>query len=251
MKTIGVCNISYFDTDLYQKFKASVKSNNYQIRHYYWDNTPQNLGYAKGQNICIQGAYEDKCDYMLVSNADVELSPNFIDDILPLLEKNPDFLALSGCRADEVNRQLYEVTKDPIYLSETPQRGVNYDGDWAAFVFKRETIDLLKESDARAVTEGRMKRPIKGIFFDEEQWPVYWEDNVGKMRICVAGYKQGKINNSPFNHVVSYTSKIGKGNDARLNWAKNMMIYMELFGIQDINNEPWRGDKMPYTYFNW
>lgn len=53
----------------------------------------ENGGIARGNNIGIEFALADKCDYILLSNSDIEFSPNAIEDTLKSMnEHNADIV---------------------------------------------------------------------------------------------------------------------------------------------------------------
>jgi GT2 family glycosyltransferase len=187
----------------------------------------------------IEKAYKDGTDYIFVGNADSQLTPGFLDTIIPLLEKNPQYLFLSGIREDEVNVQLLRDTGDQRFAVDIPVPAVNYDPDFAAFVFKREAIDILKAKEPVLVAQGKMKYLTDGILFDNRIKFVYTEDDCLKIRTYLAGYKFAKVNHCVFKHLVSYSSKTGHGEGAKENWAYNFGLFKQKYGME-VHQAPWR-----------
>ena len=224
MTKVGIVNCTYFDQALCISFVNSVRSKYYKFQFYIHDNTNENWGYAKGMNDGIKKAYEDGCEYIFVGNADSELAPDFLDILIPLLKKNPEYMLLSGTRDDEV---CYTTDFEPLSKMQMtyPSRIVKFDPDMSAFVMPRKAIEVIKEPN--------------GIFFNEKIWPLYFEDDFVKMRLYQAGYKFGKVNTAIERHAISTTMHSGHGEAVQANWQKNMDLFINEFGIQ-IKDAPWR-----------
>lgn len=52
----------------------------------------ENLGYAKGNNLCIKLMIKDKCNYGIISNNDINIYSNSIEILISDLKKNPNLL---------------------------------------------------------------------------------------------------------------------------------------------------------------
>lgn len=70
----------------------------------------KNKGYSAGNNIGMKKALDDKCDYILISNSDIEFVDNSIGEMRSFLQKND--------RIGIVGPQIYNVHGDiqPFYM---------------------------------------------------------------------------------------------------------------------------------------
>ena len=55
----------------------------------------KNLGYARGNNLCLRKAQIDKCEYVLISNNDIIFKENAIDILYQTIREKQDYFIVA------------------------------------------------------------------------------------------------------------------------------------------------------------
>ena len=87
----------------------------------------ENKGYSKGFNIGIQRAIERGADYVLITNNDLELSPDILDEAIKLALTDEKIGYMSGKVYDISKRTIFQIAggRIPLYDYNAPNRGYN------------------------------------------------------------------------------------------------------------------------------
>jgi GT2 family glycosyltransferase len=164
-------------------------------------NTKFNLGYARANNIGIKEAIRGGTDYILLLNDDTVVSPNFLNSLVDMAEKNSDIAILGPL----------------IYYYDEPER------IWfAGAKFKRETCQVIArrsdEIDASLYTKAIDSDYITGcsllanrkildkIGLLDERFFLYWEDVDWGLRVKKNNQKNAIILSSKIWHKVSVST---------------------------------------------
>nr|WP_297705755.1 glycosyltransferase family 2 protein [uncultured Butyrivibrio sp.] len=75
-----------------------------------------NLGYARGNNLCIRKAVDEGCDYALISNNDIVYKPHAIDKMLYEIKNEEAFLVGPKVMLPNGNVQKTIKTKAPSFI---------------------------------------------------------------------------------------------------------------------------------------
>ncbi|MBT7553386.1 glycosyltransferase, partial [bacterium] len=90
-------NQTYKDWELLVLDNASNDQSVATVKEYYPPakviQQKTNLGFAKGHNLLVSWS---KSDYILFLNQDLMLAPNYLEDAIDFLDKNPNVASVSG-----------------------------------------------------------------------------------------------------------------------------------------------------------
>lgn len=193
---IFIVNNGEMSTELSDQLD-SINNNIKKIIH-----NETNLGFARANNIGIKEAIISKADYILLLNDDTVVSPDFLNFLVDVAEKNSD-IGILGPK---------------IYLFDEPER------TWfAGAILKRETCQLLdprsaendvyatdhKVLDSDYVTGCSLlikRQIIDQIGLLDERFFLYWEDVDWGLRVKKAKLKNAVIPSSKIWHKVSVSS---------------------------------------------
>lgn len=168
--------------------ETEILENEEKLEHKVYPNlraiiNPMNSGLSACWNLGIQKAFEEGCDYILIMNNDVALSPSTIDNLVKRMEKGDAVMVTA------VNVQ-YEISPDEILKTEREyvEENDNEHPDFSCFMITRNTIEKIG-------------------WFDENYFVAYFEDNDYHGRIAMSGEKAITIACAPYHHYGSQTRK--------------------------------------------
>lgn len=171
---------------------------------------PQNSGLSACWNLGIRTAFESGCDYVLVMNNDVVLSPSTIDNLAKRMEKGDAVMVTA------VNVQ-HTVSPEEILGKEVPyaEENDNEHPDFSCFMISRRLIEKVG-------------------WFDENYYVAYFEDNDMHGRIAMMGEKAVTIACAPYHHYGSQTSKQNPHLRAIIEEAfiRNRAYFGRKFGVE-------------------
>lgn len=168
----------------------------------------KNVGFCGGNNVGIRHALRHGTDYVLLINNDVEVEPNFLQELVNILNENPDI----GVVGPKIVLYYYRTSLDSI------GGHVNF---WTATgkLYKKSYTNV--RSDLNFVSGCCMllrKDVFEDIGFFNEDYFSYWEET----DLCLRAKKAGwQIACNP--HSVIY-HKVGKANK----YLSNKYIYYML-----------------------
>lgn len=179
---IGIVMPTLIQFELGLKALASVKTK------YWW--TPyicpvwkDRIPLAQSWNNGINSAREDGCQYIIVINDDVILSPWTVDNLVAALESDENIALATGWSV-------------PLPISGNHESMANYPepqpaawvqgADFACFAVRENIFDFIGT-------------------FDENFTPAYYEDNDFHRRIALSGLDARIITTAPFFHYGSQT----------------------------------------------
>ena len=172
----------------------------------YRDQLPLAGAWNRGADEC----WRKKCDFALICNDDILLSPFAIDNMVEALcDLSWDGILVSGQNA----RGL--MAPDDVLTVESkfkPERSITGGPDFACFMITRETVALA----------GR---------FDENFYPAYFEDNDYHRRIILAGYEASAVPAATMYHYGSQT-QIATGTPVvpSMMFEKNRAYFVQKWG---------------------
>lgn len=140
-------------------------------------------------NLGIENALNDGCEYVLVINDDIVLSPWTIDKQIEALEDedNEKLILTTGWSTGIPSGNAWDMTSYP----EPPKHNAWISGaDFACFLITKFCFSTIGK-------------------FDENFRPAYFEDNDYHRRILLAGYEARIITQAPFFHYGSKTQQKG------------------------------------------
>ena len=144
---------------------------------------PQTSGLSGCWNMGIQAAFDDGCDYVLVMNNDIVLSPSTIDNLVKRMEKGDAVMVTAVNVQHTVNPEEILTT----YV-EYKEENDNEHPDFSCFMISEKTIEKVG-------------------WFDENYYVAYFEDNDMHGRIAMLGEKAITIACAPYHHYGSQTSR--------------------------------------------
>jgi GT2 family glycosyltransferase len=171
---------------------------------------PSTSGLSGCWNLGIQAAFEEGCDYVLVMNNDVVLSPSTIDNLAKRMEKGDAVMVTA------VNVQH---TIDPAEILNTEveyaEENDNEHPDFSCFMITKRLIEKVG-------------------WFDENYYVAYFEDNDMHGRIAMTGEKAVTIACAPYHHYGSQTRKQNPHLNAIIEEAfiRNRAYFGRKFGIE-------------------
>ncbi len=144
----------------------------------------QNLGYSKGNN---QGMKIAKGDYLFMLNNDILFMPNWLENMVEILDKNPQI----GVLAPKTH-----ISAQPLQLIENPE---NYTKENYMEIFNNRQPDISEISYCDKVIFfcWAMRREVleKVGFLDENFGLAWYEDDDYTLRVLYQGYKPAIANN--------------------------------------------------------
>ncbi len=152
----------------------------------------KNLGYAKGNNLCIEKALADNCDYILISNNDIRFDRDAINilynDITKLdyLLIGPSLRKPSG--AHQMNIKLSAPSFKKYMMSETYLRNFDKKNKYNSRTLPSEFTDVYWVSGAVFIADIKLFEKIG--FFDPSTF-LYFEEYIISEKAQKAGLKLG------------------------------------------------------------
>lgn len=150
----------------------------------------KNLGYANGNNLCIEKAKADGCDYILISNNDIIFEENTIDTLLERI-KTTDYLAIAPklkAPNGSVQQNIKKAAPDfkRYMMSETYLHNFDRKRKYQNTYFPKafEAVYWI----AGAVFIADMKKFEDIDFFDKNTF-LYFEEYIISEKALKNGYK--------------------------------------------------------------
>lgn len=163
--------------------------------------TEKNLGFAEGNNIGIRQALQNKAEYVLLLNDDVEVAPDFLSILIDAAEDRPD--------AGMLGPKIYRFNEpDRIWFAGAR---FNYNSCKAVTI---ESNEIDQSEDAIAVESDYItgcallvkRGTIEKIGTLDERFFLYQEDVDWGLRCSKAGLKNLIIPGSHIWHKISVSS---------------------------------------------
>lgn len=162
---------------------------------------PENVGYARGNNLGIKKALNQKADYILLLNDDTTVAPDFLNILVEEGEKSADVGILgskiyyskqpkkiwfAGAKFDPKTCRLSDLNSDDIHseINEKPFYSDYITG--CALLIKRKLVEK--------------------IGFLDERFFLYWEDVDWGLRAQYAGFCNLSVPSSHIWHKASVSS---------------------------------------------
>ncbi len=148
-----------------------------------------NTGYANGNNLCIEKAKADGCDYILISNNDIIFEENTIDTLLEEI-KTTDCLAIAPrLKAPNGNTQQNIKKEAPDFkeyiMSETYLRNFDKKRKYQNTYFPKSFENVYWLSGAVFIAD--MKK-FKDIGFFDKNTFLYFEEYIISEKAVKKGY---------------------------------------------------------------
>ena len=227
MKKIGIIIPVLNQFELAIKALESIKiSKNFNYQIFIIDNWSENQGVAKSWNLGVKKAIENKCDYFLILNDDIILSPYTIEHMCNIIEYDDIALVTAtDYKHTHTSEQIKDLEKQnhEIDILDAP--------DFACFLISNETYEKIGE-------------------FDEGLYPAYFEDNDYCYRIILSGLKCIRSQNSVFYHYGSQTQNSGERIVSHDEFDKNKEYYKNKWGGEpgaEVHTHPWNNYSLNWT----
>ena len=154
-----------------------------------------NNGYSHGNNAGIKVAYDNGFDYICVINNDTIVTPNFLDELLSVIDEKKSAAAL-------VAPLIYTYSDKKIWSS-----GGHYNAFRANYVMSNEPIQSTSEAEfVNGCCILFSRRLIDVIGYMDEDYFMYNEDADWCSKIAAAGLKNYVAPKSIIYHKVSISS---------------------------------------------
>jgi len=163
---------------------------------------PAGNGVSSAWNLGIEHGIDEGYDYIIVSNNDVVLHKDCIENLVGFAEEHPEFILWTGAEHGNL-RTLNSVE---------PGESFDTHPHFSFFMVDQAGITSLMEKEAET------KEPRPGYF--DENFQAYMEDNDYHQRLIRAGLEAGKTASALFYHYGSRTIKT----DEEMN-KRNNMVY--------------------------
>lgn len=191
--------------------------------------TGANLGFAKGNNVGIKKALEDKnVEYIALLNTDARIDTQWLEGITKFSEGKPRAACLQGTTLDYYNHEVIDSThifvsrnsqatqgswRDPYYTEFGPKKvfGVNA----AACVMTRRFLEA---------------QPFGDEFFDETMF-MYLEDVDIAARATVMGWDNYLVPKARAYHMGSASSGKNPGFSLYLTFRNNLGMVIKNFPL--------------------
>ncbi len=161
--------------------------------------TDNNLSFAKGNNIGIKQALQDRADYVLLLNDDIEVAPDFLSVLIDAAEARPD--------AGMLGPKIFRFSEpDRVWFAGAR---FNHDTCEATTEYKQtaQSNALVVESDYITGCALLVKRDtIERIGMLDERFFLYWEDVDWGLRCSKARLKNLIVPDSQIWHKISVSS---------------------------------------------
>ncbi len=164
-------------------------------------NTGENLGFARGNNIGIKQALKDGAEYVLLLNDDTEVSPDFLNKLIEVAEKQQD-AGMLGPRVFLYGQSQqvwfagarFDQKASEIITSEFDQTGNHNDTEPMESDYITGCALLVK------------RKALEKVGLLDENFFLYWEDVDWGLRCIKAGYKNLVVTDSIIWHKPSASS---------------------------------------------
>lgn len=164
--------------------------------------TNENLGYTGGNNVGIQAALDQECDYIFVLNPDTTITPDTIQVMLDKSEK---------LKADVINPKIYFSDSNILWFA-----GKTF--DWANVLGTHRGVDEedtgkynkdmeMEDLTGAAIFARREVFEKVGLF--DERFFLYYEDTDLAMRIKDAGFSIWYVPQAVVYHKNAQTTGVG------------------------------------------
>ena len=182
------------------------------------DNWSTNNGVSGAWNMGARKAIEKNCDYILIINDDIVLSPTTIEHMCSLIDL--DYIGV--ITATDYRDSM---TPEQVKICEKPDHPVDImpAPDFACFMITPETYDYIGE-------------------FDNNIYPAYFEDNDYCYRTILAGLRCARSQNAVFYHYGSRTQNSGEPVVPSEQFEANRDYYTRKWGGvpgEEVHSRPW------------
>lgn len=179
-------------------------------------NNAQNLGYAKGNN---QGLKAANGEYLFLLNNDVLLTPSWLENMITILDNNPEIGILSCMTNYCGNPKQLVPQKEKL----TPQ---NYIDKYPQLLKKNKNIEFVEK--VIFFTWAMKRNTFEKIGFLDEDFGLAWfEDDDYTVRVLSSGLKAGIAQNTFIYHNYSQTSKNLMDTEEGKNLVKKNQEYFQ------------------------
>lgn len=239
-KTVAFIIVGWNNKDLLKECLDSINTQTYSaIKTIYVDNgsaddsidfvkqnypnvilidTGKNNGFAKGNNIGIERALEDKdVEYIALLNTDAVIEKDWTSKLVEFSKGKGKIAAMQGITLDYYNHKIIDSTH--IYLSRNGQATQGSYRDQLIDVPSTFSVFGVNAAAAMFTRDFIDAQPFK-TFFDETMF-MYLEDVDVAMRSVVMGYKNYCVKDTYAYHMGSASSKKNKTFPAYMTFRNN------------------------------
>ncbi len=149
-----------------------------------------NTGYANGNNLCIEKAMADGCDYILISNNDIIYDNNTIDTLLTEIQST-DYLAIApalkapnGAHQQNIKKSAPDFKR--YMMSETYLHNFDKKEKYKNTYYPKKLEEVYWISGAVFIAD--MKK-FKDIGFFDKNTFLYFEEYIISEKAIKKGYK--------------------------------------------------------------
>lgn len=199
-----------------------------------------NLGFAQGNNVGIKESLKNKADFVCLLNNDTRVGPNFLKELVKVLETDEK----AGMAGGKIYFEKgYEFHKDR-YKKEELGKAIWYAGgviDWNNVYTTHRGVDEVDLGQYNQVTETDFvngclclikKEVFEKIGFFDPRYYLYFEDADLSMRAKKAGFKLLFCPNSQIWHLNSGSSGSGSGLHDYFTTRNRMLFGMKFAPIR-------------------
>lgn len=200
-KTINCINSIFktvkSDYKIYLLDNASA-DNSFEILYNEYKNDPRvecfeskiNTGYANGNNLCIEKAKANGCNYILISNNDIIFDVNTIDTLLNEIKEN-DYLAIAPALKypnKKIQQNIKKTAPDfkKYIMSETYLHNFDRKNKYKNTYFPKKLEEVYWISGAVFIAD--MKKFESIGFFDKNTF-LYFEEFIISEKAVKKGYR--------------------------------------------------------------
>ena len=140
----------------------------------------ENLGYARGNNVCLKKAQKDQCEYVLISNNDIIYKENAIDILYQSIQGEQDYFMV----APKVLKPNQTIQKSVKKIQPSFLHYMMYE-TYASNIFKNNPATVIQNEKQEVYWVSgccfmaEMSKFQEINFFDEYTFLYYEEDILG------------------------------------------------------------------------
>lgn len=178
---------------------SSISSSKYDLHIMIKDNNLVNLGCAASWNLGIDWANVMGFTYLMIINDDCLMEQKAIDILTDAIITNKNYTILSSL----VYENIHERAWGPI----------GGEAHYSCFIINLENFKKLQIFEDTHYPINHVYKSCKGDiklrhgYFDENFFPVYYEDCDMRWRLKLAGLLEGKVTDSLFSHTHMHSAK--------------------------------------------
>lgn len=204
----------------------------------------KNYGFAKANNIGIDRAIENNCEYVITLNNDIELDKNCINNVNETVEKEKDKYG------------VFQILMINYFeRNKIDAAGINFDRySFPIQIGYNDNIDIINSISEEiagpcagaAVYSSRSLNSVReknGDYFDSRFF-AYYEDVDLVLRLIKKGFKSLLIKNAMVYHIHSGTGSEGSKFKAYY-LSRNLFFYLR----KNLTDKEYKNNKSYYAYF--